>query len=221
MKIEKIVKTYDGSRKVIDNLSFEFEKNKVYSIFGKNGIGKTTLLNIISGHLSIDEGRVFDNDDVMLITEHMIIFEYITGLEFLTLTLEHKKKKIEVEVINEWLEKFEMLDSKDMYIAEYSAGMKYKLMMILIFLIKPKVLLLDEPFAELDILTVKKINKEFQKIKNEVLIIFSTHTSNLAFQMSDEILYLTRKKIYPFKNEFHSNEELENYIEHLMKENEK
>jgi ABC-type multidrug transport system ATPase subunit len=83
-------------------------------------------------------------------------------------------------------------------------------------MIKPKQLLLDEPFSELDILTVKKVAQKFQEMKKETLIIFSTHTASFARQMSDQILFLTPKRLIALENYFSSTELLEEAIRHLM-----
>ncbi|WP_460054373.1 ATP-binding cassette domain-containing protein [Pseudolactococcus yaeyamensis] len=214
--MKNVTKSYDGKKSVIEKFSFDFSEGTIYSIFGENGSGKTTLLNILSGYLNFEEGNIEGNDDVLLITEDVIPFDYITGLEFVHLTLRHKKKIVSDEVVNFYLQEFGMLEFKDDYLDSYSSGMKYKILMILTFIIKPKVLLLDEPFSELDIITVERVNQELQRMKESSLIIFSTHISSLAFQISDKILFLTSKKFLTFDNQFSNVEMLEQKIQEVM-----
>lgn len=191
MEIKNISKKYDDEF-IIRNISYCFEKGKVYSIFGKNGIGKTTLLKIISDQIVYDEGEVINSeDDVMYIGDSPIPFKYLKGIEFIEYSLKLKDKKVNKEKILEYFKIFGLTENDaDKFVDEYSKGMKYKLIIVFFLLADPKVLLLDEPFVDIDILTLKKIRSIFEDFKKNKTIIITTHISDIASEVSDKILFL-------------------------------
>ncbi|WP_143318274.1 ATP-binding cassette domain-containing protein [Clostridium sp. HBUAS56017] len=222
IRIENISKSF--KKEVFSNISYTFKKECIYSIFGKNGVGKTTLLNIIAMNILPDTGSInCDNefDKMMFIDENPFPFEFITGKEFLMQTLNLKNIKTNAEQIEKIAIKFEMLDSLNYMISTYSAGMKYKLLLILIVIIKPKFLILDEPLVEVDILTLEQISDIFKELKKECIILFSTHIPNIAFKISDKVLYLNKDSLIEIDKKFESANEIEEYILNLMKNSRK
>ena len=78
LKLENVSYTYDGSTKVLDGLSYEFNKGKVYAIVGRSGAGKTTLLSLLSGLTSPTEGKiVFNEKDVRNIDRYQYRSQYV------------------------------------------------------------------------------------------------------------------------------------------------
>lgn len=217
MKLKDISKKYD--KLLFSNIHYEFEKGCIYSIFGKNGIGKTTLLNIMTGHLQPDGGVIEyqgDLDGIMFIAENTIPFEFITGAEFIEVTLKFKEINIEEENIKALFRKFEMPDDYDKPIMTYSKGMKYKLLLMLVILTNPQILVLDEPLIEVDLVTLEKIRPIFEEYKKDHIIIFTTHVPNIAYKLSDKVLYLTPDSIIEVDNSFESPNQIEEYIYNLM-----
>lgn len=220
--LKSVSKKY--SKDIFSNINYKFTNKCIYSIFGKNGIGKTTLLNIISKNIIPECGTVeYSNNNefehMMFIDENPFHFEFITGREFLIETLKLKSIEFNDDQINVLAEEFKILNSLDYMISTYSSGMKYKLLLILIFIVKPKILILDEPLVEVDILTLEQISDIFKELKKNSLIIFSTHIPNIAFKISNKILYLTTNNLIEVENEFESSNEIEDYILKLMKNN--
>jgi ABC-2 type transport system ATP-binding protein len=217
MKLVDISKKFD--KELFSNINYTFEKGYIYSIFGKNGIGKTTLLNIMTGHLQPDTGSVEGNlDDIMFIAENTIPFEFITGAEFLNVTLKFKEFIPDEEKIMKLFSQFDMRDAYDKPIVTYSKGMKYKLLLMLVILTNPQILVLDEPLIEVDILTLENIRPIFEKYKKDHIIIFTTHVPNIAYKLSDRLLYLTPNSIIDVENKFESPNQIEEYIYNLMVE---
>jgi ABC-2 type transport system ATP-binding protein len=218
LKLINISKKYEYV--LFNNINYEFQKGKIYSIFGKNGIGKTTLLNILSGFISQDNGNIdygeFGNN-IMFIGENAIPFELLTGKEFIFTTLDFKGIDMVESEINQLFKNFEMENFINKIIATYSKGMKYKLLIILIILIKPKILVLDEPLIDVDFITLETVANIFSIIKEQSIIILSTHVANIAFKLSDKILYLTPNELIEVDNHFENSEEINNYIYCLMK----
>jgi ABC-type multidrug transport system ATPase subunit len=158
-----------------------------------------------------------NENDIVFIGEDPIPFELLTGEEFIDTTLKFKRINTSKNIIDKLFKDFEIIDFKDTIIINYSKGMKFKLIIILIILINPKVLILDEPFTDVDLITIEKVKKIFYRIKINSLIIFSTHLPNIAFKLSNKILYLTNKRLIEINNNFTTIEDMNNYIFQLMK----
>ena len=217
MRLDNISKSYDNL--LFSDINYLFKEGHIYSIFGKNGIGKTTLLNIITGHLKPNSGSVEFNgsmDDIMFIAENSIPFEYITGSEFILVTLKFKEIFSRKEELKQLFSKFNMDPYYDKPIVTYSKGMKYKLLLMLVIMIKPQILVMDEPLNEVDLVTLGDIKPIFEELKKDRIIIFSTHIPNIAYKLSDTILYLTPKAIVEVDNSFDSPNQIEEYIYKLM-----
>lgn len=199
MIIKNLKKQYDEV--LFESIDYQFETGKIYSIFGRNGIGKTTLLKILSNQIPFDEGEIIvNNDDIMFVADSTMPFDYLTGFEFICYTLRLKNIKIDKEDIIVKFKEFQLYEEKDKFICNYSKGMKYKLIIILILIINPSILLMDEPFVDLDIITIKKIKQIFKTYKTNKIIIFSTHILDIAHSLSDKILFLNRDGIQEIDN---------------------
>ncbi|MDR3156843.1 MAG: ATP-binding cassette domain-containing protein [Lactobacillales bacterium] len=212
MKLTNIAKKYDEDY-IFENVNLNFTKNNIYSIFGRNGVGKTTLLNIMGGNLSYDKGEISkDSDDIIFIENNSIPFEFMTADEFIDITFSFKSGTYDLE------EKAKLYDELNFHentklIQDFSKGMKSKLLLVIALLAKPKILLLDEPFSDLDTVTFKKITKQFKTKKSEMIIIFSTHIPTIAYKFSDRLIFLSKKGAIEMDNHFTTIEKLEIQIE--------
>ena len=211
MKIENISKKYN-SNYIFENISFNFISHKVYAIFGNNGVGKTTLLNIMNGNLSYNEGHIASDDNVIFIETNDLPFDFMTADDFITTTFDFKKVKFDREY-KKRLYGLLNFSPESKKIREFSKGMKSKLVLILALLSRPTVLLLDEPFVDIDIPSFGAITKLLLSMKDEITIIFSAHVADIAFELSDEILILDKNGIISFQNNFNNSLELKEYIE--------
>lgn len=200
MKIKNLSKKYEDI--IFQNVSYDFEKGKVYSIFGKNGIGKTTLLKIIAKQIPYDNGEVIlSNKEIVFISDSIIPFQYMTGIEFIEYSIKMKNLKIDRNEIVKLFRAFKVEDVKDKIIIDYSKGMKFKLIIILVLAIKPTILLMDEPFVDVDISTIDQIKNIFEDFKKDRLIILTTHIPDIAENLSDSILYLRKDGLYELCND--------------------
>lgn len=80
MKLIKLTKAY-GDNLVFENLTFEFETKKIYCLLGKNGVGKTTLLNCMAKNISKTSGKIEFKDNIFLIEDNPLYLEYLTGID--------------------------------------------------------------------------------------------------------------------------------------------
>ena len=189
----------------VTDVNLEIQKNEIISIIGHSGCGKSTLLNMISGLDAQTEG------DILLENRHVIgpgperavVFQNHSLLPWLTVyqNIEMAVKKVMPELssaeLRERVEKFVSMvnldHAKDKLPDEISGGMKQRVGIARALSIKPKVLLMDEPFGALDSLTRANLQEHLmriqQSVKNTVIII--THDIDEAVLLSDRVIMMT------------------------------
>lgn len=152
-------------KKVLERITFKIDANNICCLLGKNGAGKSTLINIITQMIRPDYGKViinnklFDRNSVLtkekigLVSDSNDLVEELTGFQFLTFRslIFHIPKSLFLERAHSLIMYF-FEGSDDLYkqISSYSTGMKMKLKIISALVSAPSVLILDEPFANLD-----------------------------------------------------------------------
>ena len=205
-----IKKSYT-SQKVLDDFSFEFKDTGFYLLFGESGSGKTTLLNILAGQMSYDDGVVdfcgerYDGRVdaevieplVDYITQDTYFIDYLSVYENLALCTTDN------EAIEEYLVKFGLFDRKDMLPGKLSGGEKQRISLIRSLIRGKKVLLLDEPTAALDCDNKKFVFELLAKLKEEVLIICSSH-DEMAKNYADECVDFNNLQKYAEHGDFKS-----------------
>lgn len=210
MRAEKLSKKF-GDTYIFKNIDLEFKQGKIYSIFGRNGVGKTTLLNVLNGTLASDGGEIYESKEVILLEDNELPFEFMTANEFIDTTFAFKKQKINIQEKEKLFQQL-YFQPENKIIKDFSKGMKSKLCIIIALLSKPQALLLDEPFSDIDVVSFREITEILKNKKKEMKIIFSTHVSKIAFELSDNIVYLKENQAVFFENNFREADELENYI---------
>lgn len=214
IEIKKMSFSYDN-HEVFNDFNFLFEETGIFSIFGPNGRGKTTLLSLLNNDLLPVEGTISGvSKNRMIILNSNIPFSFLTGMDFIVMSLKINSKGINNNEIYRRAREIGLdIDTLNRnYISSYSRGMRFKLLMIIVLVSSPELLLLDEPFTELDSITNQNLVTILEKsgIKQ---IIFSTHTAEVAYKYSDKILYLQKDGIDK-KNtsDFNSVSDLNKYI---------
>ena len=182
MRVSNITKKY-GERTVLDNFSYNFEDGKITVIMGESGVGKTTLLNIISG-LDNDKYDI-ENKSKSYIFQNDRLLPNLTVADNLKLIC----KDISVEKV---LEEFELKDAANLYPKELSAGMSRRVAIIRAIYYAAELLIMDEPFRNLDYYLKYKIMdiiKSKQKKDNNTIIMV-THDIAEAVYMADNIVVI-------------------------------
>ena len=173
-----------GKRQILDDVSFNINKGEILGMLGPNGVGKSTIFNIITGLIKPDYGTInFDNINAtdypiyLRTTKFKIGYVPQHGGYFHDLTLLENLKAIsEVLVpdekerlfkINDLISKFELDTIRDIKAKHLSGGQRKKLVIAMALLGSPKVLLLDEPFAALDVLTIKMLQQIIVNLQTE------------------------------------------------------
>ncbi|MFT4156110.1 ABC transporter ATP-binding protein [Parafilimonas sp.] len=194
MKIEvKNISRKFGSNTVFAFLNLHIEGGTVYCLLGRNGAGKSTLLNIIANLLEPDEGDIiindhltFNNPNPLELKRAMGVqsqFDQVIGelnacdyLKFIGLLYKMKKDEIKQQTDNLLNYFFDEEENLSKAIQDYSSGMKRKIAICAAIIHKPSILILDEPFANLDPVASDKLCKLINAyINQERIILVSSH----------------------------------------------
>ena len=200
IQIHELSKSY-GGRKIFDRVSCQMENGRIYALVGMNGIGKTTLLQVITQPECMDSGTVIIDHiesysfqskyHFFYVPDSKEMFLNLTGREYLRfITRLYRQEPEKAEIMQKGLlESFRLEEAIDTYIANYSLGMKQKIYMAAALLSGAENLILDEPFNGLDpesVLTLKEILAE--RRDDGAMILFSVHNLELALDFCDEVM---------------------------------
>jgi len=203
-----------GNRLILDNINFKINQTEIFGMLGPNGVGKSTIFNLITGLIKPNSGKIKINGEIVneypmyLRTKNFKIgFVPQYGGYFSDLTLFENLKSIGEIVIenkilmNEKIEfliaKFELENVKNIKAKFLSGGQKKKLVIALALLSEPRVLLLDECFAALDILTIKMIQEIIINLQqeNQITICICDHQARDLLACVDVAMILSNCKI--------------------------
>lgn len=228
LNVVNLEKSYEKKPVLID-ASYEFKKGKIYGILGRNGAGKTTMFNCILNNIAPDNGEViveFEGgekrkvtfDDVGFVPAKPALPEFLTGREFLKFFIDVNKSSIKREV--NFDEMFALIDfqTEDTYklIREYSYGMQNKLQILTLLILRPSVILLDEPLTSFDVIASLQMKNLIESIKKDHIIIFSTHILPLAQDLCDEIVILHNGKLSNLDSDIKGNKNFESRIIEML-----
>ena len=202
IQISNLSKSFDGTKKikVLQKISYNFKKGKIYSLMGPSGSGKSTLLNILSlidkpnsGSIFFDNKQInFDNsfkNDILRANKIGIIYQQdnllsdFTSLEniYLASLASGNTKEVSTLKAKKMLKKVGLLNRSDHYPSQLSGGEKQRVSIARAVINNPQIILADEPTGSLDLDTAKDI---FELLKNQLnserLIIFATHNRFFA-----------------------------------------
>jgi len=225
--IENLSKSY-GSHQVLNDITFRFDQGRMYGLLGRNGSGKTTLFNCIDGLIDYDKGKAYiehDDGSVEMLDAHNLglvltdpmLPEFLTGYEFIKAFIEINKIETD-QTVSQYFELIDIAEAdQHKLIKDYSMGMKHKLQILMYLISKPKVILLDEPLTSLDVVVAAEIKQMLKDLKQDHVIIFSTHILELATSMCDEIVVLNNGKLEQIDNELIKTPEFEERIVEILK----
>lgn len=195
LKTLNLTKKFDKNH-VLENISFKLEKGEVICFLGPSGCGKSTLLRIIAEIESFDSGEIINNAaHTAFIFQEGRLLPWLNVAQNIELVLKDSlfdKDKID-EIINNVLENVGLREHKDYYPAQLSGGMKQRVAIARALAIKPELLLMDEPFANLDFPLRLDLIRLISRIFSQKTMggIFVTHDSREAVLMGDKIMIMT------------------------------
>ena len=209
LRIENLRKIFEENRG-IEKINFSIEKGELISLLGPSGCGKTTLLNIIGGFLKPDNGKIYLEDrditdippekrDISTVFQSYALFPHMNVLENIKYGLKYKKltKKEQNELALEYLKIVGLDGYEKKSIQELSGGQQQRVALARALVLYPKVLLLDEPFSNLDAklkISMREELKELQK-NLKISMIFVTHDQEEALSISDKVVVMNNGKI--------------------------
>jgi len=203
-----------GNRLILDNINFKINEGQIFGMLGPNGVGKSTIFNLITGLVNPDKGKIkIVNEDVTKFPVYLRTKKFKVGYVpqyggyFNDLSLQEnlkaiseiviEKKNLRAEKINYLISRFELDNLKDIKAKFLSGGQKKKLVIALSLLGDPKVLLLDECFAALDVLTIKMLQEIIVNLQqeNRITICICDHQARDLLACVDTAMILSNGKI--------------------------
>ena len=203
-----------GNRLILDNISFKINEGQIFGMLGPNGVGKSTIFNLITGLINPKNGKILINGhDATTFPIYLRTKKFKVGYVpqyggyFNDLSLHDNLKAISeiiisdknlrFERINYVISKFELDNLKEIKAKHLSGGQKRKLVLALALLSEPKVLLLDEPFAALDVLTIKMLQEIIVNLQqeNRITICICDHQARDLLACVDVAMILSNCKI--------------------------
>lgn len=206
--VKNLSKTF-GKKEVLKNASYTFNQGEVYALLGRNGAGKTTLFKLITDSIVKDSGEVLleidgkssplDFKDVFFMVSEPELPKFLTGREFISFFIEANKENIkDSKDLDSYFSLVDLdIDDSNRLIQDYSTGMKNKLQMLMFLILRPRVILMDEPLTSLDVVIQLQMKKIIREIHKDHIIIFSTHILQLAKDICDRIVLLHDKSLNP------------------------
>ena len=213
IEFENVTLAY-GNRIILDNISFRINEGQIFGMLGPNGVGKSTIFNLITGLITPKHGKIkIDGEDVSQYPIYLRTKKFKVGYVpqyggfFNDLTLHDNLKAISEIVIEDknlrgekidyLLSKFELENVKNIKAKFLSGGQKKKLVISLSLLSDPRVLLLDECFAALDVLTIKMLQEIIVNLQqeNQITICICDHQARDLLACVDIAMILSNCKI--------------------------
>jgi len=209
LEIENIVKSYPnpegGELVVLDNINLSIASDEYISVIGHSGCGKSTLLKMVAGLEKPTSGMVrLEGKEVRKPgAERMMVFQQYSLLPWLTVTenvrlavdevLKNASPVEKKQIVSEHLAMVNLTQAANKYPDEISGGMKQRVGIARALAIRPKMLLMDEPFGALDALTRGKLQRQVLDIweNNPQAVMMVTHDVDEALYMSDRIVMMT------------------------------
>ena len=203
-----------GKRLILDSINFKINEGQIFGMLGPNGVGKSTIFNLITGLINTGSGQIkINSEDVTSYPIYLRAKKFKVGYVpqyggyFNDLSLQDNlkaiseividNKNLRSEKINYLLSKFELENVKDIKAKFLSGGQKKKLVIALSLLSDPKVLLLDECFAALDVLTIKMLQEIIVSLQQEtkITICICDHQARDLLACVDVAMILSNCKI--------------------------
>ncbi len=213
LRLEKISLKF-GRKLILDNLDLRLNSGQILGLLGPNGAGKSTLFNIMTGLISPDYGSVFINSDKVNeypIFERTLKYKIAmcpqAGGYFHDLTVYENLKAIaEItisnlsyrnEKIDSLISKFELDPIRDIKADYLSGGQKKRLSIAIALVSDPKILLLDEPFAALDVMTIATLQEIIVSLQsdNNISVILCDHAAQSLLKVVDTAAIIHNGKV--------------------------
>ncbi|MFF5996929.1 ABC transporter ATP-binding protein [Lysinibacillus sp. KU-BSD001] len=210
LQLKNISKSY-GEKTVLGNINFEIANGEILSLLGPSGCGKTTLLNIILGLTEQTGGQImYNNEDIShvpmknrgfnIVFQDFALFPHLTAYENIIYGLKNQQKQVSKQDIQEYIDFLELEPHLNKRISQLSGGQKQRVSIARTLVMKPKILLLDEPLSALDGVIKESIKERIQSIARDfgLTTIIVTHDPEEALTLSDKVLIINDGHVAQF-----------------------
>ena len=207
LKLENITQSFEG-REVLRGISFPAEKGEIVSILGPSGCGKTTLLNIVLGLVRPTGGRlVYDGEDLTrvpmekrgfnIVFQDYALFPNLNAYENIVYGLRNVKNRTTDAEVKDLVKLLGLEEHLQKKIDELSGGQKQRVALARTLVMKPRLLLLDEPLSALDGLIKESIKTRIKTIARQFQLttLIVTHDPEEALTLSDKVLIINEGRI--------------------------
>lgn len=207
LELKNIVKKY-GNNVILDDISLKIKKGEIVSILGPSGSGKTTLLNLILGITDISSGKIiYDGEDITeislekrgfnIVFQDYALFPNLSAYENIVYGLRNKPGISTKKDVKDFIHLLGLEEHLNKRIDQLSGGQKQRVALARTMVMKPKILLLDEPLSALDGVIKESIKSKIKEIAREFSLttIIVTHDPEEALTLSDKVLIINDGKI--------------------------
>lgn len=211
--LENIRKVFNDGKVVLNGISLSIEKGEIVSILGPSGSGKTTLLNSILGITDITSGRILCNGrditnqslqerNFNIVFQDYALFPNLNAYDNIVYGLRNQPNRSTKEEVDELIKLLDLEDHLKKYLSELSGGQKQRVALARTIVMKPQLLLLDEPFSALDGVIKESIKQRIKQIANkyQLTTIIVTHDPEEALTLSNKVLILNQGKIEQYSS---------------------
>ncbi len=197
INLVKVSKTYIVDKepvKVLEDIDLNIPAHKITVILGRSGCGKTTLLRLVAGLESFEQGEVNSED----VNRKAYVFQEDRLMPWLdvkkNIAFGLKKKEINPEKLDDIIEMVGLKKFETAYPSQLSGGMRQRVSIARAFAYDPDFIMMDEPFSALDFFTREQMQKELLKIhqRTNCSILFVTHSIDEALMLGDKIVILEK-----------------------------
>lgn len=208
LRVENLSKHY-SARRAVDNISFSLKSGEVTALLGINGAGKTTTLRMLTGYITPTSGAIFfENENILNEREKLLshigylpespaLYNDMTIEDFLVYMyrLRMATRENESAAVDRALARCALTERRHDYIASLSAGFRKRVGLAQAIIHEPKVLLLDEPIADLDPRQIREIKALLAELRRDHAILVSSHILKEVHEFADRILLMHNGKI--------------------------
>ena len=207
--LKNVTKTF-GKSVVIDNLDLTIKRGTMVTLLGPSGCGKTTILRLVAGLENPTSGQIFidgedvtkssiQNRDICIVFQSYALFPHMSigdnvgyGLRMQNVSKEERKQRVK-----EALELVDLAGFEDRYVDQISGGQQQRVALARALVLKPKVLLFDEPLSNLDANLRRAMREKIRELQQSLGItsLYVTHDQTEAFAVSDEVIVMNKGKI--------------------------
>ncbi|MCF4151278.1 ABC transporter ATP-binding protein [Dethiosulfovibrio sp. F2B] len=206
LRLNDLKKSFEGIP-AVNGLSIDIEEGEMVSLLGPSGCGKTTTLKMVGGFVSPDGGTItLDGEDITelpperrptaTVFQSYALFPHMTVLQNVAYGLKFRgiKKKAALRTAEEMLERVGLPTSQEKTIHQLSGGEQQRVALARALVIRPKVLLMDEPLSNLDAKLRIRMRSEIRRVQRDMAItaIYVTHDQEEALALSDRIAVMER-----------------------------